>query len=123
MATETFPGKPQSAEEFDPAWLRDHVENERRNADLLSGIREVLFGAQDGLISVLAVVSAVASATGRTFDVLVAGLASMLAGVFAMGLGEFISSKSQREIFEAQIAMEEAEVDSDPRQAEAEVAF
>src|SRR5205823_1037760 len=46
-----------------------------------------------------------------------------LAGVFSMAAGEYMSSKSQREIFEAQIASEAEEVDERPGEAEAEVAF
>src|SRR5579864_7111021 len=111
------------ATDFDVAWLEQHLDRERREASVLSEIREAVFGAQDGLTSVLAVVSAVGGATGQPFTVLVAGFAAMLAGVFSMAAGEYMSSKSQREIFEAQIAAEAAEVDERPGEAEAEVAF
>lgn len=112
-----------NAAEFDPAWLAEHLARERREASVLSEIREAVFGAQDGLTSVLAVVSTVGGATGQTFAVLVAGLAATLAGVFSMAAGEYMSSKSQREIFEAQIASEAVEVEERPGEAEAEVAF
>jgi predicted membrane protein (TIGR00267 family) len=111
------------ASEFDTRWLADHLDRERREASILSEIREALFGAQDGLTSVLAVVSTVGGATGQPFAVLVAGFAAMLAGVFSMAAGEYMSSKSQREIFDAQIASEAEEVDERPGEAEAEVAF
>ena len=107
----------------DKAWLRAHLEDERREADLLAEIREAIFGAQDGVTSILAVVSAVAAASNDTYPVLVAGLAATLAEVFSMGAGEYMSSKSQREIFLAQIASERAEVRDRPGEAEAEVAF
>jgi vacuolar iron transporter family protein len=109
--------------DYDAAWLREHLEGERRSASVLSEVREAVFGAQDGLISTLAVVSTVGGATGQPFAVLVAGLASTLAGIFSMAAGEYMSSKSQREIFEAQIATEAREVDERPFEAEAEVAF
>jgi VIT1/CCC1 family predicted Fe2+/Mn2+ transporter len=108
---------------FDREWLTEHLAHERRDAGVLSEIREAVFGAQDGLTSVLAVVSTVGGATNDTYAVLVAGLASTLAGVFSMAAGEYMSSKSQREIFEAQIAHEAVEVDERPQEAEAEVAF
>ena len=111
------------ARDFDPAWLRGHIEAERRTAGLLGEIREAVFGAQDGLISTLAVVLTVAGATHQSYPVLVAGLASALAGIFSMSAGEYMSSKSQREIFDAQIASEEQEVEERPAEAEAEVAF
>ena len=111
------------AAQYDSAWLRQHLSQERRAASLLSEIREAVFGAQDGLTSVLAVVSTVGGATGQPFAVLVAGLAATLAGIFSMAAGEYMSSKSQREIFEAQIATEAQEVAERPGEAEAEVAF
>jgi len=111
------------ATEFDTAWLATHLAAERREASVLSEIREAVFGAQDGLTSVLAVVSTVGGATGQPFAVLVAGFAATLAGVFSMAAGEYMSSKSQREIFDAQIASEAKEVDERPGEAEAEVAF
>jgi VIT1/CCC1 family predicted Fe2+/Mn2+ transporter len=111
------------ATQYDTAWLRQHLAQERRAASLLGEIREAVFGAQDGLTSVLAVVSTVGGATGQPFAVLVAGFAATLAGIFSMAAGEYMSSKSQREIFQAQIASEAKEVDERPGEAEAEVAF
>ncbi len=109
--------------DFDTNWLARHLDHERRQASVLSEIREVIFGAQDGLTSVLAIVSAVGGATGQPFAVLIAGCAAMIAGMFSMAAGEYMSSKSQREIFEAQIASEAEEVDERPGEAEAEVAY
>src|ERR1051326_5492659 len=111
------------ASAFKSSWIADHLARERREANVLSEIREAIFGAQDGLTSVLAVVSTVGGATGEPFPVLVAGFAAMLAGVFSMSAGEYMSSKSQREIFEAQIASEAEEVEERPGEAEAEVGF
>ena len=111
------------ADEFDRDWIRAHVGEERRNAALLGDIREAIFGAQDGLVSTVAVASTVAGATGDRFAILVAGIASALAGVFSMAAGEYLSSKSQREIFESQIAGEREEVETRPGEAEAEVAY
>jgi VIT1/CCC1 family predicted Fe2+/Mn2+ transporter len=104
-------------------WLADHLAEERRESSLLGEIREVVFGAQDGLVSTLAVVATVAGASGQAFPVVVAGVASGLAGVFSMAAGEYIGSKSQREIFEAQIHEERHEVKERAGEAEAEVAY
>jgi VIT1/CCC1 family predicted Fe2+/Mn2+ transporter len=112
-----------AAHEFDRAWLAEHLADERRKASLLGEIREAIFGAQDGLVSTLAVVSTVAGASSDRFPVLVAGIAAGLAGVFSMAAGEYMSSKSQREIFEAQIVGEREEVAERPGEAEAEVGF
>ena len=111
------------AHEFDPAWVREHLAEERRRASLLGEVREAIFGAQDGLISTLAVVSAVSGATQDRFAILVAGIATALGGIFSMAAGEYMGSKSQREIFEAQISGEREEVAERPGEAEAEVAY
>ena len=112
-----------SAAEFDHDFLRTHLSDERRKASLLGEVREAIFGAQDGLVSTLAVVSTVAGATSERYPVLVAGIASGLAGIFSMAAGEYIGSKSQREIFDAQIVDEREEVQERPGEAEAEVAY
>ena len=107
----------------DKVWLRAHLEDERKEANLLAEVREVVFGLQDGVTSILAVVSVVAAASSDTYTVLISGIAATLAEVFSMGAGEYMSSRSQREIFEAQIAAERAEVEERPGEAQAEVAF
>jgi vacuolar iron transporter family protein len=112
-----------SSHEFDREWLADHLADERHKASLLGEVREAIFGAQDGLVSTLAVVSAVAGASANRFPVLIAGIASALAGVFSMAAGEFMSSRSQHEIFEAQIVGERQEVTERPGEAEAEIAY
>jgi len=111
------------AADYDRAWVRDHLADERRKASLLGEIREAIFGAQDGLVSTLAVVSTVAGASANRVPVLIAGIATGLAGVFSMAAGEYMSSKSQREIFVAQIAGEREEVSERPGEAEAEMAY
>jgi predicted membrane protein (TIGR00267 family) len=115
--------KPFDERHLDREWLGQHLAEERREADLLGEIREALFGMQDGLVSTLAVVSTVGAATGDRYPVVVAGIASALAGVFSMAAGEYLSSKSQREIYVAQIDKERAEVEDRPDEAQAEVAY
>ncbi len=114
---------PNDARHLDRQWLKQHLADERKEAEWLGEIREALFGMQDGLVSTLAVVSTVGAASGDRFAVLVAGIASALAGVFSMAAGEYMSSKSQREIYVAQIENEREEVRDRPAEAEAEVAY
>lgn len=114
-------GSPASAYPTD--WIEEHLTEERRASSLLGEIREIVFGAQDGLVSTLAVVATVAGASGRAFPVVVAGIATGLAGVFSMAAGEYIGSKSQREIFDAQVDSERDEIRDRPGEAEAEVAY
>lgn len=122
--TPIAPSRPDlPAAEFDREWVREHLADERRKASLLGEIREAIFGAQDGLVSTLAVVSTVAGASAGRLPVLIAGIATGLAGVFSMAAGEYMSSKSQREIFAAQIHGEREEVMERPGEAEAEMAY
>jgi len=107
----------------DKAWVGRHLEEERRSANLLAEAREVIFGLQDGVTSILAVVSVVAAASNDTYTVLISGIAATLAEVFSMGAGEYMSSRSQREIFDAQIAAERREVTERRGESEAELAF
>ena len=107
----------------DKAWVEQHLEEERRSANLLAEAREVIFGLQDGVTSILAVVSVVAAASNDTYTVLISGIAATLAEVFSMGAGEYMSSRSQREIFDAQIDAERAEVAERRGESEAELAF
>src|SRR6266704_3602442 len=107
---------------FDRSSVGVRLDQERRRASLLGDMRETIFGAQDGLVSTLAVVSTVSSATGSRFVVLIAGIATALAGIFSMAAGEYLSSKSQREVALAQIAIDREKVATKRKVAEAELA-
>jgi VIT1/CCC1 family predicted Fe2+/Mn2+ transporter len=108
---------------LDRAWLEAHLAEERREADNLGETREAIFGTQDGVASILIVVITVATATSNSYAVLVAGLAAAVAEIISMAAGEYMSSRSQREIFNAQIEREREEVRDRPRESEAEVAM
>jgi vacuolar iron transporter family protein len=114
---------PSSARDYPLDEIATHIEQERRRVSLLGEIRELIFGAQDGLVSTLAVVATVVGATSDNLAVLIAGLASAMAGVFSMAIGEYIGSKSQAEIFDWHIADEWEEVLERPFESEAEVAW
>jgi VIT1/CCC1 family predicted Fe2+/Mn2+ transporter len=107
----------------DQGALGARLDQERRRASQLGEIREAIFGAQDGLVSTLAVVSAVSGATDDRFTVLIAGIATGLAGIFSMAAGEYLSSKSQREIALAQIGAERERVADQRGEVQAELAY
>jgi len=111
------------AEGFDRAAIGGRLDQERRRASLLGDVREAIFGAQDGLVSTLAVVSTVRGATDSRIAVLIAGIASGLAGIFSMAAGEYLSSKSHREIALAQIAEEREKVATRRPEVQAELAY
>jgi VIT1/CCC1 family predicted Fe2+/Mn2+ transporter len=68
----------------------------------LSGsFRAAVFGANDGLVSNLALVLGISASGVPNHTVLVTGLAGLLAGALSMGAGEYVSVRSQRELLEA----------------------
>ncbi|MGI9124032.1 MAG: VIT1/CCC1 transporter family protein [Mycobacterium sp.] len=73
-----------------------------RGRDRLSGsFRAAVFGANDGLVSNLALILGVSASGVPNHTVLVTGLAGLLAGALSMGAGEYVSVSSQRELLEA----------------------
>lgn len=68
----------------------------------LSGsFRAAVFGANDGLVSNLALVLGISASGVSNHTVLITGLAGLLAGALSMGAGEYVSVRSQRELLEA----------------------
>jgi hypothetical protein len=74
---------------------------ERGRAQISGTFRAAVFGANDGLVSNLALVLGVAGGGAATTTVLLTGLAGLLAGALSMGAGEYISVRSQQELLEA----------------------
>lgn len=81
-----------------------------------SVLRPVVFGANDGLVSNLALVMGVAGADPDPAIIVLAGIAGLLAGAFSMGVGEFISVQSQRELLDFQIAFQRKQLREVPEQ-------
>jgi VIT1/CCC1 family predicted Fe2+/Mn2+ transporter len=78
-------------------------------------VRPVVFGASDGLVSNLALVMGVGAAAGNdTNAVLIAGVAGLLAGAFSMAVGEYISVRSQREVLDYQVRLQQEQLTEDP---------
>ena len=79
-------------------------------------LRPVVFGANDGLVSNLALVMGVAGANPAPGVIVLAGVAGLLAGAFSMAVGEYISVRSQRELLDHQLAFERAQIRDTPEQ-------
>ena len=95
--------------------------NEPKRIERLSSIREVVFGAQDGLMSTFAVVAGLAAANAPHLVVMLAGLLSAAAGVLSMSIGTFLSSRAQRQVYEAELARERQEIRDHPGEEIAEL--
>ena len=84
-------------------------------------LRAAVLGVNDGLVSNFSLVMGVAGGTSNADFVLLAGVAGLLAGAFSMAAGEYVSMRSQRDLYEYQIGVEEAELKEWPEEEEAEL--
>ena len=85
---------------------------------------DAIYGANDGLGAVFGIVSGVAGATGSASHiVLISGLAGMLASALSMGSGAYLATKSEREVYEAEIARERGEIEEDPEEEREELSL
>jgi len=87
------------------------------------GLRAAVFGVNDGLVSIACLVMGVAGASSEHGVILLTGVAGLLAGAFSMAAGEYVSMRSQREMFEYQIGLERDELAQYPSQEAAELAL
>jgi len=77
-------------------------------------IRELVFGANDGLVAAFAVASGVNGAGVKSSVILIAGLAELIGGTISMALGAYLSTKSQVEYYKGEMTREGYEVDNFP---------
>lgn len=77
-------------------------------------LRPAVFGANDGLVSNLALVMGVAGANPAPGIIVLAGVAGLLAGAFSMAVGEYISVRSQRELLDHQLEFERKQIRDTP---------
>ncbi|WP_295117628.1 VIT family protein [uncultured Leifsonia sp.] len=90
-------------------------------AQRLNWLRAGVLGANDGIVSVAAVVVGVAGATTSVAAIVTAGLAALVGGAISMALGEYVSVSSQRDSEHALIAKERRELAEMPEQELAEL--
>ena len=86
-------------------------------------LRAAVFGVNDGLVSNASLILGIAGASTDARVVLLTGVAGMCAGAFAMATGEYVSVRSQRELFEYQIGLERDELAQYPEAEAQELAL
>jgi len=98
---------------------------EHRHRGLYGGgnLRASVFGVNDGLISNASLILGIAGASPDAHTVILTGIAGMCAGAFAMATGEYVSVRSQRELFEYQIGLERDELAQYPEAEAQELAL
>ena len=97
------------------------VDRERFRVANLGRLREVVFGAQDGILSTVALVTSVAVAIGSSSTVLLAGLAAALAGMISMASGAYLGSRAEQDVQRAEILREARELEENPAEELAEL--
>lgn len=84
-------------------------------------IRDLVYGANDGIITTFAVVAGVAGASLSSTVVLILGFANLLADGLAMAIGNYLGTKSEAAYIAAERAMETWEIDHLPQEETAEI--
>jgi VIT1/CCC1 family predicted Fe2+/Mn2+ transporter len=95
----------------------------RHRASGGNALRAAVLGANDGLVSNASLVMGVAGADLAGRNILITGLAGLLAGSLSMALGEWLSVQSARELYSHQIAIERAELEAAPAEEAEELAL
>jgi VIT1/CCC1 family predicted Fe2+/Mn2+ transporter len=91
--------------------MRPH--NERHRTDRIGWLRAAVLGANDGIVSTASLIVGVAAANTSTGDILLAGIAGLVAGAMSMAAGEYVSVSSQADTEQADLDRERKELASD----------
>ena len=107
--------------------VRIAIEQRRRAShrvvDFDQHTAERRLGGNDGLVSNFSLVMGIAGATSGNDEVLLAGMAGLMAGALSMALGEWISVKSSQELYENQMQLEMDELETNPEGEKKEIAL
>ncbi len=91
------------------------VNKERHRTGRIGWLRATVLGANDGILSTSSLVLGVAAAQTTRSNVLVAGVAGLVAGAMSMAAGEYVSVHSQSDSEEAELQLERAELEEDDK--------
>ena len=86
---------------------------EWHRTDRIGWLRAAVLGANDGIVSTASLVLGVAAAHGTHGNVMVAGIAGLVAGAMSMAAGEYVSVRSQADSEQAALDVERAELEAD----------
>ena len=86
---------------------------ERHRTERIGWLRAAVLGANDGIVSTASLVVGVAAANAAAGDILIAGVAGMVAGAMSMAAGEYVSVSSQADTERADLARERKELATD----------
>ena len=95
---------------------------ERHRTERVGWLRAAVLGANDGILSTASLVLGVAAAHATHSNVLIAGVAGLVAGSMSMAAGEYVSVHSQKDTEEADLKLERKELKTDPEGEQRELA-
>jgi len=95
---------------------------ERHRAERIGWLRAAVLGANDGIVSTASLIVGVAAAGAARSDVIIAGIAGLVAGAMSMAAGEYVSVSSQSDTEEADLAKERHELATDDKSERGELA-
>jgi len=101
---------------------RLHIQTERHLVSRIGWLRAAVLGANDGIVSTASLIVGVAAASASSSEVLVAGVAGLVAGAMSMAAGEYVSVSSQSDTEQADLARERAELVDQPEVEREELA-
>lgn len=104
-----------------PRTALDLILKKERHVTGANWVSDSIYGINDGLGAVFGIVSGMAGYTGGSKIVLITGLAGMLASALSMGSSAFLAAKSQREVYQGEIAREKAEIEQNPEEEREEL--
>lgn len=104
-----------------PRTALEAILRKERHVKGASWVSDAIYGINDGLGAVFGIVSGMAGYTGGSDIVLVTGLAGMLASALSMGSSAYLAAKSQREVYEGEIAREKTEIEENPEEERQEL--
>jgi VIT1/CCC1 family predicted Fe2+/Mn2+ transporter len=104
-----------------PRTALDLILKKERHVRGVSWVSDAIYGINDGLGAVFGIVSGMAGYTGGSEIVLITGLAGTLASALSMGSSAYLAAKSQREVYEGEIAREKAEIEHNPEEEREEL--
>lgn len=90
------------------------LHSENHLVSRIGWLRAAVLGANDGIVSTASLIMGVASASTETSNILVAGVAGLVAGAMSMAAGEYVSVSSQADTERADLARERGELESQP---------
>jgi VIT1/CCC1 family predicted Fe2+/Mn2+ transporter len=91
----------------------DSENMEHHHSDRIGWLRAAVLGANDGILSTSSIVLGVAAAHETHRNMLVTGMASLVAGAMSMAAGEYVSVHSQADTERADLNIERAEIKTD----------